>query len=83
MEILSSRNLSRACERGGRTVSVLGSEAESERQTPSPVSPIGANLSGHIDALSPGAGRAKLRLSRGLPRAFACDITPLNSRSSR
>jgi hypothetical protein len=24
----------------------------------------------------PGAGRAKLRLSRGFPRCLACDVTP-------
>ena len=37
---------------------------------------IGDHVTRQDDAESPGAGRAKLRLSRGFPRCLAYDVIP-------
>jgi hypothetical protein len=42
---------------------------------------MNANLKGQVDAGSLGAGRAKLRLSRGFPQTSPNNVTPNNSRS--
>ena len=38
---------------------------------------MGVTSQGRMTRESPGAGRAKLRLSRGLPRCHAHDVTPM------